>query len=200
MKKIFLTYLPLAVEQALTEQLISFSDLDVISLKRGDSVQPDLVPDLVVTGAAEEQTEYPGCPVLFLSATKTLRLGVALRRMSQMLAQPVLYIDDILLGHYVFKPQGKSLTSAEGEEIALTDREADILAYLVRHRGMPVSRDELLKNVWQYQEDVDTHTLETHIYRLRQKIEISTDDPTILLTVEGGYLLNKDVIMSVYLR
>jgi DNA-binding response OmpR family regulator len=78
----------------------------------------------------------------------------------------------------------------EGEDIALTDREVDILAYLVRHRQAPVSRDMLLKNVWQYQEGVDTHTLETHIYRLRQKIEASADEPRLLLTVEGGYRLH----------
>ncbi|MFH1157455.1 MAG: winged helix-turn-helix domain-containing protein [Pseudomonadota bacterium] len=190
MKKILLTHLPPAVEQALTEQLIPFRSLEAISLKKGDSGSPGLVPDLVITGEAEEQAGYPGCPVLFLSATKTARLGAVLRQMGQMLAQPVLYIDDILLGPYVFKPQEKSLTPAEGEEIALTDREADILAYLVRHRGRPVSRDELLKNVWQYQEGVDTHTLETHIYRLRQKIEVSADDPSVLLTVEGGYSLH----------
>jgi len=190
MKNIFLTHLPLAVEQALTEQLISFSELDVISLKKGDSAPTSLVPDLVITGEEKDKTEYPGCPVLFLSATKTKRLGEVLRQMSQMLAQPVLYIDDILLGHYVFKPQRKSLTSANGEEITLTDREADILAYLVRYRGRSVSRDELLKNVWQYQEGVDTHTLETHIYRLRQKIELSTDDPPIIQTIEGGYSLH----------
>ena len=188
MKKIFLTHLPLAVEQALTEQLVSFKGLTVISLKKGNS--GSVVPDLVVTGEAKKRVGYPACPVLFLSARKTVRLGAVLRRIGQMLAQPVLYIDDISLGSYVFKPQEKLLIPAEGEEIILTDREVDILAYLVRHQGKPVSRDELLKNVWQYQEGVDTHTLETHIYRLRQKIEISADDPPILQTVEGGYSLH----------
>ena len=108
----------------------------------------------------------------------------------QMIAQPVLYIDDIAIGDYTFKPQERSLVRKTGEAVALTDREADILAYLVRHRHAPVSRDALLKNVWQYQEGVDTHTLETHIYRLRQKIESSAADPRILLTVEGGYRLH----------
>ena len=190
MKNIFLIHLSPAMEQALTEQLISFSELDVVSLKKGDSVPTSLVPDLVITGDEENKAGYPGCPVLFLSVTKTARLGEVLRQMSQMLAQPVLYIDDILFGSYVFKPQEKSLTPAEGEEIALTDREADILVYLIRYLGKPVSRDELLKNVWQYQEDVDTHTLETHIYRLRQKIELSTNAPPIIQTIEGGYSLH----------
>ena len=188
MKKILLTHLPLAVEQALTEQLVSFKGLSVISLKKGDS--GSVVPDLVVTGEAKERAGYPACPVLFLSAIKKVRLGAVLRQMGQMLAQPVLYIDDIPLGSYVFKPQEKLLIPVKGEDIILTDREVDILAYLVRHRGKPVSRDELLKNVWQYQEGVDTHTLETHIYRLRQKIEISADDLPILQTVEGGYSLH----------
>ena len=188
MKKILLTHLPLAVEQALTEQLALFKSLTVISLKKGDS--GSVVPDLIVTEKTKEHAEYPACPVLFISTIKKVRLGTVLRHIGQMLAQPVLYINDISLGSYVFKPQEKLLIPVKGEDIILTDREADILAYLVRHQGKPVSRDELLKNVWQYQKGVDTHTLETHIYRLRQKIEISADDHPILQTVEGGYSLH----------
>jgi DNA-binding response OmpR family regulator len=72
--------------------------------------------------------------------------------------------------------------------VSLTDKEVEILAYLIRRRGATVSRDDLLKDVWRYQAGVDTHTLETHIYRLRQKISgmpaltnaLSTDE-------DGGY-------------
>jgi hypothetical protein len=189
MKKILLIQLPLAVEQALTEQLKPFSSLKVISLKKIPLDAADHMPDLVVTGGGTAEM-FSGCPVFPLSEVKPWRLGTLLRQIGQMLAQPVLYIDDISIGPYVFKPQEKSLARPQGEEISLTDREVDILAYLVRHRDKPVSRDELLKNVWKYQEGLDTHTLETHIYRLRQKIEISAEDPRILLTVEGGYSLN----------
>ena len=64
------------------------------------------------------------------------RLGALLRQIGQMLAEPVLYIDDIALGTSTFKPQEKSLARANGEEIALTDREVDILAYLARYQGL----------------------------------------------------------------
>jgi|SRR3972149_523321 len=194
MKKILLIQLPPALEQALTEQLKPCSDLEIISIKNFSGFSGSL-PDLVITGSSAAAT-FPGCPVLPLLWTKPRRLGVLLRQIGQMLAQPILYIDDIALGSYAFKPQEKSLTRPDGVEIALTDREVDILVYLVRHPGQPVSRDELLKNVWQYQEGVDTHTLETHIYRLRQKIEISAEEPRLLLTTEGGYCLHTAPLLT----
>ena len=191
MKKIFLTQIPAPVEQALIEHLKTFGEFDVVSTAKNarDIAADD--PDLVIAGAA---LNVPGCPVLLLSLTQPYRLGALLRQIGQMIAQPVLYIDDIKIGDYVFRPQEKVLAreagAKEGEDIALTDREVDLLAYLVRHRLAPISREMLLKNVWQYQEGVDTHTLETHIYRLRQKIETSADEPRVLLTVDGGYSLH----------
>lgn len=189
MKKILLIQIPAPVEQALTEQLKPFSSLEVLSLKKPPA-DAALMPDIVVTSAVGQETIFPGCPVLPLTWSKPQRLGLLLRQIGQMLSRPVLYIEDIAVGPYTFKSQEKSLVKEDGEEIALTDREVDILAYLVRRPGKPVSRDELLKNVWQYQEGVDTHTLETHIYRLRQKIEKQVDAPSILMTTEGGYSLH----------
>jgi DNA-binding winged helix-turn-helix (wHTH) protein len=187
MKKIILTQLPAPVEQALMEHLGTFGEFETVSASNNS---PDIAaddPDLVVAGA---EVRVPGCPVLLLSFVRPYRLGALLRQIGQMIAQPVLYIDDIAVGDYIFKPQEKALSREGSEDIALTDREVDILAYLARHNRTPVSRDTLLKNVWQYQEGVDTHTLETHIYRLRQKIETSAEEPRVLLTVEGGYRLH----------
>ncbi len=189
MKKILLIELPAPVEQALTEHLKTFGGFEIVSLKKSGADIAAYNPDMVVAGSAALPLHIPGCPVLTLSFARPQRLGTLLRQIGQMMAQPVLYIDDIAIGAYIFKPQEKSLLRAEGEEIALTDREVDILAYLVRYRTAPVSREALLKNVWQYQEGIDTHTLETHIYRLRQKIEVSAEEPRILLTIEGGYCL-----------
>lgn len=186
MKKIVLMQVPAVVEQALMEHLEPPGDFEIVSMEKvtGDPAAEN--PDLVIAGA---DVRVPGCPVLHLSFMKPQKLGALLRQTGQMLAQPVLYIDDIVLGGYIFKPQEKVLSREGAEDIALTDREVDILAYLVR-RHAPVSRDMLLKNVWQYQEGVDTHTLETHIYRLRQKMEVSAEEPRLLLTVEGGYCLH----------
>ncbi len=71
----------------------------------------------------------------------------------------------------------------------LTDKEAGILKYLYRAGGKPVGREELLTEVWGYNASVTTHTLETHIYRLRQKIEPEPTTARLLLTEAGGYRL-----------
>jgi DNA-binding response OmpR family regulator len=83
--------------------------------------------------------------------------------------------------------------SAKGDELKLTDKEVEILRYLHRARGAIVSRDELLANIWGYHESVTTHTIETHIYRLRQKIETNNDEASLLITESGGYRLAETV-------
>jgi DNA-binding response OmpR family regulator len=77
---------------------------------------------------------------------------------------------------------------SKGKKIRLTDKETNILKYLYRAGGKVVSREELLTEVWGYNAGVTTHTLETHVYRLRQKIE---PDPSarLLMTEAGGYRL-----------
>ena len=106
-----------------------------------------------------------------------------------MLEDPALYLAPFSLGDFVFNPPERMLTAADDTEVSLTDREVDIIVYLARHAGRAVPRDDLLRNVWRYQEGVDTHTLETHIYRLRQKIERVAETPEILQTKEAGYRL-----------
>mgnify|MGYP003630173759 FL=1 len=77
---------------------------------------------------------------------------------------------------------------SEGQpEIILTEKEVEILVYLQTNKDRIVSREELLDAVWNYAKDVETHTLETHIYRLRQKIEADPANPVILKTKESGY-------------
>jgi len=93
------------------------------------------------------------------------------------------------IGNYVFKPNSKILESNENKFIQLTEKENNILKFLYKHIGNIVSRKTLLHEVWGYNSNVTTHTLETHIYRLRQKIE---DDPSracFLITETGGYKL-----------
>lgn len=69
----------------------------------------------------------------------------------------------------------------------LTEKEVQLLTLLYEAKGAPVGRDALLREVWEYAEDVESHTLETHIYRLRQKIEDDPANPSVLLTAENGY-------------
>jgi DNA-binding response OmpR family regulator len=76
-----------------------------------------------------------------------------------------------------------------GKKTRLTEKETAILRYLYRAGKTPVPRDQLLTEVWGYNSGVTTHTLETHIYRLRQKIEKDPSNATLLVTEGGGYKL-----------
>jgi len=92
------------------------------------------------------------------------------------------------IGPYTFRPSAKLLIDAHAHKIRLTEKETNILKYLYR-MGATVARETLLNEVWGYNPAVTTHTLETHIYRLRQKIEENPGDARILITETGGYRL-----------
>ncbi|MEN9498954.1 MAG: hypothetical protein RIS83_773 [Pseudomonadota bacterium] len=92
------------------------------------------------------------------------------------------------IGPYDFRPSAKLLQEPKrGRKIRLTEKETAILKFLYRAGGRPVPRQMLLTKVWGYNSNVTTHTLETHIYRLRQKIEPNPTEASILLTEGGGY-------------
>ncbi|MFC3080583.1 response regulator transcription factor [Phenylobacterium terrae] len=93
------------------------------------------------------------------------------------------------LGPYEFRPSGKMLVDDSGKKIRLTEKETNILKYLYRAGEKPVPREELLAEVWGYNAGVTTHTLETHVYRLRQKIEPDPSNARLLVTEAGGYRL-----------
>ena len=95
------------------------------------------------------------------------------------------------LNNYEFCPMRRAFVIDDKEVLKLTDKEIEILTYL-NNAGGKVSRDELLREVWRYNEGVTTHTLETHIYRLRQKLTNALGKADLLVTEEGGYSLNKD--------
>ena len=92
------------------------------------------------------------------------------------------------IGPYRFHPAQKLLLDARGRKVRLTEKETSILKYLYRKGGDPVGREELLAEVWGYNAGVSTHTLETHVYRLRQKVEPPGADK-IIVTEGGGYRL-----------
>jgi DNA-binding response OmpR family regulator len=94
------------------------------------------------------------------------------------------------IGPYTFRPSAKLLMEpARNRKLRLTDKECAILKYLYRAGGEPVPRQVLLNEVWGYNSLMTTHTLETHIYRLRQKIEVDPSRPSLLRTVGGSYKL-----------
>ena len=122
--------------------------------------------------------------------TKPFRLGVLLARIRAQLRQHEQSEDAVFtIGPYTFKPASKLLVDGNGAKIRLTEKETSILKYLYRAGERVVTRDVLLHEVWGYNAGVTTHTLETHIYRLRQKIEKDPSQAELLITETGGYKL-----------
>jgi DNA-binding response OmpR family regulator len=123
--------------------------------------------------------------------TKPFRLGVLLARVRAQLRQHEQSEDATFsIGPYNFRPSAKMLVEREGNrKIRLTEKETAILKYLYRAGDQAVGRETLLGEVWGYNAGVTTHTLETHVYRLRQKIEKNPSEAEILVTEAGGYKL-----------
>lgn len=121
--------------------------------------------------------------------TKPFKFPVLLARIRAQLRQHEQSEDAVFtLGPYSFRPAAKMLVTEDDRKIRLTEKETSILKFLYRADGV-VARDILLHEVWGYNAGVTTHTLETHIYRLRQKIEPEPANARFLVTESGGYRL-----------
>ena len=151
------------------------------------------IPVIILTGADTDADTILGLESGANDyVVKPFKFGVLLARIRAHLRQHELSEDAIFaIGPYTFKPSAKLLVRKEGgQKVRLTEKEVAILKYLYRIGERVVGRDQLLHEVWGYQAGVTTHTLETHVYRLRQKIEEDSSNPKILLTKRGGYLLD----------
>jgi DNA-binding response OmpR family regulator len=121
---------------------------------------------------------------------KPFKFAVLLARIRAQLRQHEASEDAVLaIGPYTFRPGSKLLINPTGKKVRLTGKETGILRYLYRAGQKPVARDVLLHEVWGYNSGLTTHTLETHIYRLRQKVENDAANPALLVTDAGGYKL-----------
>jgi DNA-binding response OmpR family regulator len=162
---------------------------DLCRLMRRNGVR---APVVMLTGADSEADT-----ILGLDAgandyiTKPFRLGVLLARLRAQLRQHEQSEDAVFtIGPYNFRPSAKLLVDAGGKKkIRLTEKETAILKYLFRAGERATGRELLLNEVWGYNAGVTTHTLETHVYRLRQKIELDPSKAEILVTEPGGYRL-----------
>jgi DNA-binding response OmpR family regulator len=123
--------------------------------------------------------------------TKPFRLSVLLARLRAHLRQSEHSDDAVLtIGPYTFQPGAKLMVDGGArKKVRLTEKETAILKYLYRAGDRVIGRDTLLGEVWGYNAGVTTHTLETHVYRLRQKIERDPAHAEILITEPGGYRL-----------
>ena len=153
------------------------------------------VPIIILTGSDEESDVVRG---LDSGANdyiaKPFRLAELLARVRAQLRIFENSEDAVFtIGPYTFRPSAKLLQEpAKNRRIRLTEKEAAILKFLYRAGTRPVARQVLLNEVWGYNAAVTTHTLETHIYRLRQKIEPDPSNARLLVTEGGGYRLDPD--------
>ncbi len=140
--------------------------------------EPDDSTDLVLAAGADDVLAKP------------VRAAVLLARIRRMLRQiPASDEETLTFGPYAFDVEQRALHDpAQDRRIRLTEKEAAILVHLMNADGA-VERTTLLHEVWGYNDQITTHTLETHIYKLRQKIEANPSDARLLLTEGGGYRL-----------
>ena len=150
------------------------------------------MPIIVVSGTSSESdivcaldagaNDYVGRP---------FRIGELLARLRAQIREHDTSEDAVLLvGPYHFRPGARLLHEPVGNvHLRLTQKEVTILKCLYRAAGQPVSRQTLLQEVWGYSSAARTHTVETHIYRLRRKIEPDPARPTVVINDGGGYSL-----------
>jgi DNA-binding response OmpR family regulator len=150
-------------------------------------------PIIMLTAQAAEEDTINGLEAGANDyVTKPFKLGVLLARIRVHLRQHETSEDAVLtIGPYTFKPAAKLLLDTEkaGKKVRLTEKETGILKFLYRAQQRLVPRETLLAEVWGYNAGVTTHTLETHVYRLRQKIERDPSAARLLVTEPGGYKL-----------
>ena len=170
--------------------LPDMNGLDVCKLMRRAGIN---TPVIMLTGADTEADAVLG---LDWGAndyvTKPFKMGLLLARIHAQLRQYDRNEGAIFtIGPYTFRPAAKiMIDTANGDrKIRLTEKETAILKYLFRAGETVIGRDVLLNEVWGYDSGVTTHTLETHVYRLRQKIERDPSNAEILITEPGGYRL-----------
>lgn len=161
---------------------------DLCRLMRRNGVKS---PIIMLTGADSEADTILGLDSGANDyVTKPFKLAVFLARLRAQLRQHELSEEAVFaIGPYTFQPAQKVLLDEDDKKIRLTEKETAILKYLYRTGDAVVSRDKLLHEVWGYNAEVTTHTVETHIYRLRQKIEQDPSNAEILITEKGGYRL-----------
>lgn len=148
-------------------------------------------PVIMLTGQSNDSDQILGLDAGANDyVTKPFRFAVLLARIrAQVRSHETSEDATFRIGPYEFKPALKLLVDHVGKKIRLTEKETNILKYLYRAGGKTISREELLSEVWGYNAGVTTHTLETHVYRLRQKIEPDPANARLLITDAGGYRL-----------
>lgn len=198
---ISLVGLDAAVESALSEQLGGDARITVVRAADAQETRDVAASAVIVAGAENDlaalRRSAPGACLIAVGQagdadavfTPPFRIGRLLARIDAALAQTTSGAGGTIpIGPWFLRAADKQLTGGGGE-VGLTDKETEVLLYLHDNRHRVVGRDELLEKIWRYSDAMSTHTLETHIYRLRRKIEPDSAQPSVLLTESGGYRL-----------
>ena len=158
------------------------------------------MPVIMLTGSSAETDVVRGLDAGANDyISKPFRLAELLARLRAQLRSFESSEDAVFaIGPYTFRPSAKMLQDQmRGKRIRLTEKEAAILKFLYRSGTHAVARQVLLNEVWGYNASVTTHTLETHIYRLRQKIEPDPANARLLITEGGGYRLDPEGVPTI---
>ena len=191
-----------ASEAASGSEALEVTKAQIFDLVLLDAVLPDMdghelskllrrngvrSPIIMLTAAGSESDKTLG----FDYVTKPFRFGVLLARIRAQLRRYEQSEDATFpIGRFIFRPAAKVLIDTNSKRMVhLTEKETEILKYFYRAQDQVVGRDVLLNELWGYNAGVGTHTLETHIYRLRQKIETDPANAQLLVTEGGGYRL-----------
>lgn len=146
-----------------------------------------------------QHNQHPKAPIIMLvgkntthldvpSFVKVLEKPVRLHRLQDLLESLALVV--IMVGPFRIYPKTRQMVYGKTDEkIPLTEKEIEIILFLRHRAGEVISREDLLAGIWRYNNDITTHTLETHIYRLRKKLE-TYGIKDFLVTKGSGYSLD----------
>lgn len=176
-------------------------------IEKNKSVSPDIIiVDEDQEVAQKWQDEYTQAPLFFITANHdNLSAEIAPQHLILKPFKLARFLDELNaslnlfensedgylnFNQYVVRPIKKDILNLRNNEvIKLTEKEVAILKYLYKSPERIVTKNELLQEVWGYAPEVTTHTIETHIYRLRQKVEHENPEAQLIITLDGGYRL-----------
>jgi hypothetical protein len=130
--------------------------------------------------------ERKACPSLnFLSLAQPVNFLNLLH-----LLEGLPYCQEITFSHFSLDLREKVLKNLKNNtQQRLTEKEGQLVRFFYQNQGVELSKETLLQEIWGYHPEAETHTLETHIYRLRQKLEEDSNNPQIIVNTKEGYIL-----------
>lgn len=163
---------------------------EIVSICTDDPLSRRVIADVAAAYGLQVVFVAQADAVSAITISGPVRLGSLLSRMRGYARKAGWQAKILSLGRFIFDPEESVLmTVDDSDDVILTEKEVAILSCLADAKGRVVARRDLLTTVWGYVDGVETHTLETHIYRLRQKLEIDPVRPDILITEDQGYSL-----------